>query len=156
MKNSNGDNFTENLMSETDLAVNEWAHAQGGCGRGAEDFSVASVPGTRRQKESSSGADGFSSRIRSRRCSAPSRRAGDWLGDSLLLGEEPQLTLKRALRAIDWSTISPAFLPGLMRSVKRGYADSAQAVKGGLERVKEVDVDDYVKPLRKRWTKWMS
>ena len=70
--------------------------------------------------------------------------------------EEPQLTLKRALREIDWSTISPAFLPGLMRSVKRGYADSAEAVKGGLERVKEVDVDDYVKPLRKRWTKWMS
>ena len=34
--------------------------------------------------------------------------------------EEPQLTLKRALREIDWSTISPAFLPGLMRSVKRG------------------------------------
>ena len=43
-----------------------------------------------------------------------------------------------------------------MRSVKRGYADSADAVKEGLERVKEVDVDEYVKPLRKRWKKWMS
>jgi hypothetical protein len=40
--------------------------------------------------------------------------------------------------------------------VKRGYADSAEAVKGGLERVKDVDVDEYVKPLRKRWKKLVS
>ena len=70
--------------------------------------------------------------------------------------EEPPLTVKRALRQIDWSTVSPAFLPGLLRSLKRGYSDSAEAVKGGIERVKEVDVDDYVKPLRKRWNKWVS
>ena len=37
--------------------------------------------------------------------------------------------------------------------MKRGYADSAEAVKGGIERVKEVEVEDYVKPLRKRWKK---
>jgi hypothetical protein len=70
--------------------------------------------------------------------------------------EEPSLTVKRALREIDWSTISPAFLPGLIRSAKRGYADSAEAVKEGLDRVKEVDVEEYVKPLRKQWKKWMS
>ncbi len=70
--------------------------------------------------------------------------------------KEPPLSVKRALREIDWSSISPAFLPGLMRSMKRGYADSAEAVKGGIDRVKEVDVDDYVKPLRKRWKQWMS
>ena len=73
--------------------------------------------------------------------------------------EEPQLSvnsIKRALREMDWSSISPAFLPGLVRSVKRGYADSAEAVKGGLERVKDVDVDEYVKPLRKRWKKLVS
>ena len=70
--------------------------------------------------------------------------------------EPTPLSVKRALREIDWSTISPAFLPALIKSAKRGYADSAEAVKGGIERVKEVDVDDYVKPLRKRWKKWMS
>lgn len=70
--------------------------------------------------------------------------------------KEPPLSVKRALREIDWSSISPAFLPGLMRSMKRGYADSAEAVKGGIDRVKDVDVDDYVKPLRKRWKQWMS
>ncbi|MBA3650875.1 MAG: hypothetical protein H0W66_05185 [Chthoniobacterales bacterium] len=70
--------------------------------------------------------------------------------------EEPTLSVKRALREIDWSTISPAFLPGLIKSAKRGYADSAEAVKGGFERVKDVDVDEYVKPLRKQWKRWMS
>ena len=43
-----------------------------------------------------------------------------------------------------------------MKSVKRGYAESAEAVRGGLERMKEVDVDEYVKPLRKRWQSWLS
>ena len=70
--------------------------------------------------------------------------------------EPTPLSIKRALREIDWSTISPTFLPGLIKSAKRGYADSADAVKGGFERVKEVDVDDYVKPLRKQWKKWVS
>ena len=67
--------------------------------------------------------------------------------------EEPSVSLKRALREFDWNSISPAFLPALVKSVKRGYADSAEAVKGGIDRVKEVDVEDYVKPLRKRWKK---
>ncbi len=67
--------------------------------------------------------------------------------------EEPSVSLKRALREFDWGSISPAFLPALVKSVKRGYADSAEAVKDGIERVKDVDVDDYVKPLRKRWHK---
>lgn len=66
--------------------------------------------------------------------------------------EEPSVSLKRALREVDWSGMGPA----LMRNVRRGYEGSAEAVKEGLERVKEVDVDDYVKPLRKRWKKWMS
>jgi hypothetical protein len=53
-------------------------------------------------------------------------------------------------------SIAPAFLPSLVRSVKRGYADSAETVKEGIERVKEVDVDDYLKPLRKRWKQWVG
>ena len=70
--------------------------------------------------------------------------------------QEPSLSVKRALRELDWSGIAPAFLPALMRNVKRGYEGSAEAMKDGLERVREVDVDDYVKPLRKRRKKWMS
>jgi len=70
--------------------------------------------------------------------------------------EEPTLSVKRALREVDWSTIAPAFLPSLMRNVKKGYEGSAEAVKSGIDRVKEVDVEEYVKPLRKRWKNWMS
>lgn len=70
--------------------------------------------------------------------------------------EEPSLSVKRALREMDWSGIAPAFLPSLLRNVKRGYEGSAEAVKDGLERVREVDVDDYVRPLRKRWKKWVN
>lgn len=70
--------------------------------------------------------------------------------------EEPSVSIKRALREFDWSSVSPAFLPSLMKTMKRGYADSAEAVRGGIDRVRDVDVDEYVKPLRKRWKKWMS
>ena len=70
--------------------------------------------------------------------------------------EEPSVSLKRALREFDWNSVAPAFVPGLLRSLKRGYADSAEAVRGGIERVKEVDVEDYVKPLRKRWQRWVG
>ena len=46
--------------------------------------------------------------------------------------EEPTpLSLKRALREIAWSTVSPAFLPGLMKSGNRGYAAPAGAGGGG-------------------------
>jgi len=67
--------------------------------------------------------------------------------------EEPSVSLKRALKEFDWNSIAPAFLPGLVKSVKRGYVDSAEAVR---EKLKDVDVDDYVKPLRKRWNKLFS
>jgi len=69
--------------------------------------------------------------------------------------EEPTLTVKRALREVDWSSVMPAFLPSIMRNVRKGYEGSAEAVKSGLDRVKDVDVDEYVKPLRKRWKSWM-
>lgn len=70
--------------------------------------------------------------------------------------EEPSVSLKRALKEFDWNSVAPAFLPGLMKSVKRGYADSAEAVKDKLDRVKEVDVEEYIRPLRKRWQKLFS
>ncbi len=70
--------------------------------------------------------------------------------------EEPSVSLKRALKEFDWNSIAPAFLPALVKGVKRGYADSAEAVKGKFERVKDVDVHHYVKPLRKRWKQWVG
>ncbi len=60
------------------------------------------------------------------------------------------------MKEFDWNSIAPAFLPALVKSVKRGYADSAEVVKEKLERVKDVDVEGYVKPLRKRWKQWVG
>jgi hypothetical protein len=69
--------------------------------------------------------------------------------------EEPSVSVKRALRDVDWNAaLSMPFLWPFFRSVKRGYEGSAEAVKEGIERVKDVDVDEYVKPLRKQWKRW--
>ena len=73
--------------------------------------------------------------------------------------EPTPLTVRNALKNIDWRGISEPALP-FLRKVRRGYDDTsevvADAVRGGVERMREVDVDSYVKPLRKRWNSWMS
>ncbi|MGI8890752.1 MAG: hypothetical protein ACR2G0_08220 [Chthoniobacterales bacterium] len=165
MKNSNGDNFTENdPMSETEFGSGAMGRStQDRISEGARKFSDAASDtwDTTRQKA-------VVVRERTefflRENPVPTVLGALALGLAIGLAiryssrpEEPTpLSVKRALREIDWSSMSPAFLPGLMRSMKRGYADSADAVKGGIDRVRDVDVDEYVKPLRKRWNKWMS
>lgn len=74
--------------------------------------------------------------------------------------EEPTpLTVRNALKNIDWRGMSEPAMPFLRRA-RRGYDASAEAVtdavREGFDRVKDVDVDSYVKPLRKRWNSWMS
>ncbi len=73
--------------------------------------------------------------------------------------EPTPVTLRNALKNIDWRGMSDPAMPYL-RKARRGYEDSAeavsQAVKDGFDRVKDIDVDRYVKPLRKRWNSWMS
>jgi ElaB/YqjD/DUF883 family membrane-anchored ribosome-binding protein len=73
--------------------------------------------------------------------------------------EEPEpVTVRNALRRIDWSGASMPFLWPFFRRVRRTYDDSAEvvsdAVREGIDRVREVDVDRYVKPLRKQWKSW--
>ncbi len=73
--------------------------------------------------------------------------------------EEPTpLTVRNALKNIDWRGFSEPAMP-FLRKVRRGYADTseavADAVREGVDRVKDVDVDSYVKPLRKRWNSWV-
>ncbi len=164
MKNSNGDNFTErDPMAETEFGSEV---SSGGTQRrlqeGARKFSSAASD-TWDQTRQKAVVVRERTEFFLRENPVPTVLGALALGLAIGLAirysskpEEPSLSVKRALREIDWSTMSPAFLPGLMRSVKRGYADSAEVVKGGLERVKDVDVDEYVKPLRKRWKKWVS
>jgi hypothetical protein len=73
--------------------------------------------------------------------------------------EEPEpVSVRNALKNVDLGALSMPFLWPFFRRVKRGYEDSAEvvtdAMREGIDRVKEVDVDRYVKPLRKQWKSW--
>jgi ElaB/YqjD/DUF883 family membrane-anchored ribosome-binding protein len=162
MKNSNGDNFTEHdPMAETEF------------GSEASDRSGESRMQEGARKISSAASDTWE---QTRQKAVVARERTEFflrenpvptvlgaLALGLAIGlairyssrpEEPSVSVKRALRDVDWSAMSMPFLWPLFRTVKRGYDDSAEAVKEGIERVKEVDVDEYVKPLRKQWKKW--
>ncbi|MEO8438847.1 MAG: hypothetical protein ABI540_01370 [Spartobacteria bacterium] len=165
MKNSNGDNFTENdPMSETEFGSGTGERSsQGRVADGARKLSNAASD-TWDQTRQKAVVVRERTEFFLRENPVPTVLGALALGLAIGLAiryssrpEEPtSLSVKRALREIDWSTMSPAFLPGLIKSAKRGYADSAEAVKGGYERVKEVDVDEYVKPLRKQWNRLFS
>ena len=57
---------------------------------------------------------------------------------------------------MDLSILSLPFLWPLFKSMRRKYEDSADVVKDGVDRLKKVDVDRYVKPLRKKWKSWAN
>jgi ElaB/YqjD/DUF883 family membrane-anchored ribosome-binding protein len=68
--------------------------------------------------------------------------------------EEKEVEVKSPLGHVNWSTLSLPLLWPFFKTVKRKYEGSAEAVKGGVDRLKDMDVDRYVKPLRKRWKAW--
>jgi hypothetical protein len=70
--------------------------------------------------------------------------------------EEKEVEVKSPLGNITWNTMSLPFLWPFFKTMKRKYEDSAEAVKEGVDRVKDIDVNRYVKPLRKRWKAWAS
>ena len=70
--------------------------------------------------------------------------------------EEKEVEVKSPLGNLNWSALSLPFLWPFFKTVKRKYEDSTEAVKEGVDRIKEIDVDRYVKPLRKRWKAWAS
>ena len=70
--------------------------------------------------------------------------------------EEKEVEVKSPLGNIHWSTVSLPFLWPFFKTMKRKYEDSADVVKEGVDRIKDLDVDRYVKPIRKRWKAWAS
>ena len=70
--------------------------------------------------------------------------------------EEKELEIKSPVGNLSLSTLSLPFLWPFFKTVKRKYEDSADAVKEGVDRFKDIDVDRYVKPLRKRWKAWTN
>ena len=69
---------------------------------------------------------------------------------------EKEVEVRTPLGNVNWSVLSLPFLWPLFKTVRSKYEDSAEVVKGGIDRVKDIDVDRYVKPLRKRWKNWMN
>ncbi len=61
---------------------------------------------------------------------------------------------RSALGNANWGFLSLPFLLPLFKSLRERYEDSADAVRGGVDRLKKIDIDDYAKPIRKRWNSW--
>ncbi len=63
--------------------------------------------------------------------------------------------VKTGLGDINLGMLSLPFLWPFFKTVQRRYEDSAEVVKegvrDGVDRLRSVDVDSYVKPLRKKW-----
>jgi ElaB/YqjD/DUF883 family membrane-anchored ribosome-binding protein len=68
--------------------------------------------------------------------------------------DEKEFEAESPLGKLNWSVLSLPFLWPLLKSVKEKYEDSAEVVKDGVGRLKEIDVDRYTKPIRKRWKTW--
>lgn len=70
--------------------------------------------------------------------------------------DERKVEAKTPLGNVDLSMLTLPFLWPFFKTVRRKYGDSADAVKENVDRLKKIDVDDYVKPLRKKWRAWTN
>ena len=69
---------------------------------------------------------------------------------------EREEEVKSPFGDINLGVLSLPFLWPFFKTVRRRYEDSADVVKDGVDRLKSVDVDRYVKPLRKKWRSWTN
>ena len=69
--------------------------------------------------------------------------------------ERHELEIKSPLERINFGVLSLPFLWPFLKSVRDKYEDSAETVRHGVNRLKKIDIDDYAKPLRKRWKAWV-
>jgi hypothetical protein len=65
--------------------------------------------------------------------------------------EEREVEAKTPLGRINWSALSLPFLWPLVRGMKERLEDSTDSIRDG---VKNIDLDRYTKPIRKRWQSW--
>ena len=71
--------------------------------------------------------------------------------------EDEEETLPAKLRGgMGLGAVSLPSLWPFLRSVKEKYDDSAESLKGGVDRLRDIDVAKYTKPIRKRWKAWMD
>lgn len=65
--------------------------------------------------------------------------------------DEKEVEVKTPLGNINWSVLSLPFLWPLVRGMKDRLEDSTDSIKEG---VKNIDLDRYTEPIRKRWKSW--
>ena len=65
--------------------------------------------------------------------------------------DEKEVEAKTPLGNINWSVLSLPFLWPLVRGMKERLEDSTDSIREG---VKNIDLDRYTKPIRKRWKSW--
>jgi hypothetical protein len=80
------------------------------------------------------------------------------VGLAIRYATEPktEVEVKSPLGNVDWSWsfLSLPFLWPFFKAAREKYETSAEAVKDGVKRLKKIDIDDYAKPIRKRWKAW--
>ena len=65
--------------------------------------------------------------------------------------DEKEVEVKTPLGRINWSVLSLPFLWPLVRGMKERLEGSTDSIKGS---VKNIDLDRYTTPIRKRWKSW--
>ncbi|MFL6513957.1 MAG: hypothetical protein ACJ8M1_02930 [Chthoniobacterales bacterium] len=68
--------------------------------------------------------------------------------------DEKEVEVKSPMGNLDWSFLSLPFVWPFFRSVKDRYESSAETVKDGVSKLKNIDIRPYTKPIRKRWKAW--
>lgn len=75
--------------------------------------------------------------------------------------DEEEIEVDSPAGNLNWSFLSLPFLWPFFKSVKEKVEDSAETVKEGVERLRDIDVKRYTKPMRrytkpirKRWRAW--
>lgn len=163
MKNPNGNKFTENdpLTEETEFGSDPLkTETEGRLQQTARKMSDAAVDTWEQTKEKATMAR-QRTELLLRENPVPTVLGALALGLAIGLAiryasssKEKEIGTKNPLKDVNWSAISVPFLWPFFKTVKRKYEDSADAVKDRLDRVKDIDVHRYVKPLRKRWKAW--
>src|SRR5213076_3590948 len=69
-----------------------------------------------------------------------------------------EIEMKSPVGTFNWSLLSLPFLWPFFKSARKKYEESAEvmadAMKDGVKRLKKINVNQYAKPIRKRWKAW--
>jgi hypothetical protein len=68
--------------------------------------------------------------------------------------DDKEPAIENPLPNMNWSFLSLPFLWPFFRSMKDRYETSAESVKDGVSKLKNIDIRPYTKPIRKRWKAW--